>query len=274
MQGKLNLVFTRERERGSRALVGFASACCPDAEQSLDFMLGMVEGGVDILEIGVPFSDPMADGPTIQQASQKALKGGARLDDVFAICETLSRAHPETGIVLFSYYNPIFHMGTDRFAERAAAAGADGVLAVDVPYEERGEIMPSLASHGLDLVPLVSPATPEDRAARIADGVAGFIYYIMFRGVTGVREAVPADLAEKIAAVRRVSALPVAAGFGVSSPEMARAVADVADGVVIGSAFVKMQLDDALAAGDRRARACRLAAACKAAIREGARAAT
>lgn len=267
MQGKLNSIFARERGRGSRALVGFASACCPDAAQSLDFMLGMVEGGVDILEIGVPFSDPMADGPTIQEASQKALKGGARLDDVFAICEAISHAHPETGIVLFSYFNPIFHLGVDAFAAKAAAAGADGVLAVDVPYEERGEIQPGLARHGLDLVPLVSPATPEDRAARIADGVGGFIYYIMFRGVTGVREAVPPDLAEKIAAVQRVASLPVAAGFGVSSPQMAGAVGKVADGVVIGSAFVKMQLDDALDAEGRRERAREFAAACKAAMR-------
>ena len=266
MQGKLNSIFVRERERGSRALVGFASACCPDVAQSLDFMLGMVEGGVDILEIGVPFSDPMADGPTIQEASQKALRGGARLDDVFAISEAISRAHPETGIVLFSYYNPIFHLGVDQFAAKAAAAGADGVLAVDVPYEERGEIKPALVSHGLDLVPLVSPATPEYRAARIAEGIGGFIYYIMFRGVTGVREAVPADLAEKIASVQRVSSLPVAAGFGVSSPEMARVVGQVADGVVIGSAFVKLQLDDSLSSSDRRERARAFAAACKEAI--------
>ena len=266
MQGKLNSVFARERERGSRALVGFASACCPDAAASLDFMLGMVEGGVDILEIGIPFSDPMADGPTIQAASQKALRGGARLDDVFSICDAISHAHPETGIVLFSYYNPIFHVGADAFAARAAAAGTDGLLAVDVPLEERDELMPSLVRHGLELVPLVSPATPEDRAARIASGTGAFIYYIMFRGVTGVRDAIPADLADKMAALRRAVALPVAAGFGVSSPEMARAAGAVADGVVIGSAFVKMQLDDTLATATRRKQARDFAAACKAAL--------
>ncbi len=266
MGNKLRAIFDREKARGSRTLVGFASAGCPTAADSLDFMLGMVEGGVDILEIGVPFSDPMADGPVIQEASQKALKGGACLDDVCTLCHKLATAHPETGLVLFSYYNPIFHLGADAFAAKAAAAGADGLLAVDVPLEERGEILPALARSGLELIPLVSPATPENRAARIAAGTGGFIYYIMFRGVTGVRETVPADLAEKIAALQHASSLPVAAGFGVSSPEMARAAGAVADGVVIGSAFVKMQLDASLASAERRERARAFASACKAAL--------
>ncbi len=255
MSKRIESIFQRNKAAGRGTLVGFASAGCPTPGESLAFMEAMAEGGADILEIGVPFSDPMADGPTIQAASQKALAAGTRLADVFALCGELRKRRPGLGIVLFSYYNPIFHAGVANFARQAAEAGADAVLAVDVPLEERDEILPALAAEGLDLVPLVSPATPPERMKAIATGVSGFIYYIMYCGVTGVRDALPDDLEANVRLLREASGLPIAAGFGVSSPEMAAAVAGVADGVVVGSAFVKVQLDAALTAAERNARA-------------------
>ena len=255
MSKRIEGIFRENKAAGRATLVGFASAGCPTPAESLAFMEAMAEGGADILEIGVPFSDPMADGATIQAASQKALAAGTRLADVFALCAELRRRRPDLGIVLFSYYNPIFHAGVGSFARKAAAAGADAVLVVDVPLEERDEVKPALEREGLDLVPLVSPATPPERMKAIATGVSGFVYYIMYCGVTGVRDALPDDLEANVRLLREASGLPIAAGFGVSSPAMAGAVARVADGVVIGSAFVKVQLDETLDATERAGRA-------------------
>ena len=262
MSGKLKKIFSD----GKKKLVGFASAGCPNVKESLEFMDAMLSGGVDVLEIGVPFSDPMADGPTIQASSQKALSSGTTLKDVFALCRKLSRKYPEKGFVLFSYYNLIFHMGPEKFAKAAREAGADGVLIVDVPLEERGEIKPILKKHGLELIPLVSPATPKARMKEILKGIGGFVYYIIHKGVTGTRTELPKDLKEKVRELKKISTLPVAAGFGVKDPEMAKRVAKTADGVVMGSAFVKLQMDPALGAKEKAAKARQLASACSAAL--------
>jgi len=259
---KLKKIFSDNKKK----LVGFASAGCPTPKESLEFMDAMLRGGVDILEIGVPFSDPMADGPVIQASSQKALKAGTTIKDVFAITKKLSAKHPEKGFVLFSYYNLIYHMGAEKFALDAKDAGADGVLIVDVPLEERGEIKPILKKHGLELIPLVSPATPEKRMREITKGVGGFVYYIIYRGVTGARKALPTDLGKKLGELKRTAHLPIAAGFGVSDPAMAKKAAASADGVVMGSAFVRMQMDQALSAKEKAAKALRLAADCSAAL--------
>ena len=262
MSGKLKKIFSD----GKKKLVGFASAGCPNVKESREFMDAMLSGGVDVLEIGVPFSDPMADGPTIQASSQKALSSGTTLKDVFALCRKLSRKYPEKGFVLFSYYNLIFHMGPEKFAKAAREAGADGVLIVDVPLEERGEIKPILKKHGLELIPLVSPATPKARMKEILKGIGGFVYYIIHKGVTGTRTELPKDLKEKVRELKKISTLPVAAGFGVKDPEMAKRVAKTADGVVMGSAFVKLQMDPALGAKEKAAKARQLASACSAAL--------
>ena len=267
MSGKLEKIFQRELEAKSKTLVGFASAGCPNKEESLAIMLSMVKGGVDILEIGIPFSDPMADGPAIQAASQKALKGGVRISDVFEIAGEINRLHPETGIVLFSYYNPICRMGGGDFAATAKSCGASGILAVDVPLEEREELRPELEREGIALIPLISPATGKERAEKIVRGAGGFVYYIIYRGVTGVRTELPADLAPNLALLKETTALPVAAGFGVSSPEMARKVASCADGVVIGSAFVKIQLDESLTKEEKCRKALSFARDCKESLR-------
>lgn len=263
MSGKLRKIFSDEKKK----LVGFASAGCPTIGESLEFMDAMLTGGVDVLEIGVPFSDPMADGPTIQASSQKALSSGTTLKDVFALCRKLSRKYPEKGFVLFSYYNLIFHMGPEKFAKAAKEAGADGILVVDVPLEERKEIKPVLDKHGLDLIPLISPATPKTRAKEILKGIGGFVYYIIFKGVTGTRTELPKDLKAKVAELKKTGSLPVAAGFGVSDAAMAKKVAAIADGVVIGSAFVKIQLDESLTKEEKCRKAFSFARDCKESLR-------
>ena len=264
MSGKLRKIFAD----GKKKLVGFASAGCPNVKESLEFMDAMLNGGVDILEIGVPFSDPMADGPTIQASSQKALASGTTVSDVLKICKKLSDKYPEKGFVLFSYYNLIFHMGPLKFARAAKAAGADGILVVDVPLEERKEIKPFFDKLGLDLIPLVSPATPRARAKEILKGIGGFVYYIIFKGVTGTRTELPKDLKTKVAELKKTASLPVAAGFGVSDAAMAKKVAAISDGVVMGSAFVKIQLDEKLSAEKKAAKAKRLAADCSLALNQ------
>ncbi|MBQ7208326.1 MAG: tryptophan synthase subunit alpha [Lentisphaeria bacterium] len=260
--------FQKIFSRGRKVAIGYATCGCPDTESSIEFMHGMVAGGTDILELGVPFSDPTADGPVIQRSSQLALRNGFRVEKAFGIASALRKAYPELGLVLFSYYNPIFSMGPEKFAERAQQAGVDGALIVDVPFEERGEIEPMLNARGIELVPLVSPATPPERMKKITAGCGSFVYYITVRGVTGTRSALPDDLQKNLAALRRAAApAPVAAGFGISSPETARAAAAGADGIVIGSAFVKIQLDETLSAAEKKAKAEALARLCFGAVR-------
>lgn len=253
--------------KGQKVAVGYATAGCPDTESSLEFMRGMIEGGTDILELGVPFSDPTADGPVIQQSSQTALRNGFTIEKVFEIASALRSENPDLGIVLFSYYNPIHFLGLENFAERAEKAGVDGVLVVDVPFEERSEIEPVLKKHGLEIIPLVSPATGIDRIRKITEGCRSFVYYITVRGVTGTRTQMPEDLLQKLTQLRSASPAPVAAGFGISSPETARAAAAGADGIVIGSAFVKIQLDTTLSTAEKREKARTLAERCFGAVR-------
>ena len=252
---------------GRKAAVGYVTAGCPSVQSSLEFMRGMIEGGVDILELGIPFSDPTADGPVIQRSSQLALRNGFTIDKVFEIAATLRKEYPELGLVLFSYYNPIYFMGLENFAKRAAEAGVDGALVVDVPFEERAEIEPVLNANGIELIPLVSPATGVERMKKITAGCRSFVYYITVRGVTGTRTALPDDLLRNLTALREVSPAPVAAGFGISSPETARAAAEGADGIVIGSAFVKIQLDETLSDSEKREKAKALTELCFGAVR-------
>lgn len=247
--------------------VGYVTAGCPSAASSLEFMHGMIEGGTDILEIGIPFSDPTADGPVIQKSSQTALRNGFVTEQVFELTAALRKDYPELGIVLFSYYNPIFFLGNEEFARRASEAGADGVLIVDVPFEERGEIEPVLNRYGLELIPLISPLSGAERMKKITAGCRSFVYYITVCGVTGTRSAMPSDLKEKLTLLRSVSPAPVAAGFGISTPETARSAAEFADGIVIGSAFVKIQLDESLSDAEKRSRAKELAEKCFGAVR-------
>ncbi|MGE0398933.1 MAG: tryptophan synthase subunit alpha, partial [Kofleriaceae bacterium] len=200
--------------------------------------------GADVIELGVPFSDPSADGPSIQKAMERALDAGASLPGALAAVQTLRERGVKTPIVLFGYYNPIFVMGTDAFAERAANAGVDAVLTVDLPIDELDELAQPLAKHGVAVIPLVAPTSTPDRIARLAPLRAPFVYYISLTGVTGSRAAAPVDPA-RLAQIREAAQAPVAVGFGIRTPADARRFSAIADGVVVGTALV-----DRVAAGD------------------------
>jgi tryptophan synthase alpha chain len=235
---RIDRAFQTCRAEGRKALVSFVCAGDPDLAASARLVTAIAGAGTDIVELGVPFSDPMADGPTIQAASQRALAAGTTLAGVLEMA-TRVRQTTAVPLVLFSYYNVIFHYGIERLAAAAARAGIDGVLLVDVPFEEMGEVQPALDRFGLPIIRLVAPTTPPERIALITRNAGGFIYCITVTGVTGARQQLPDDLSEQLGRVRAVSPVPVVAGFGISAPEMARTVAAHADGVVVGSALVQ-----------------------------------
>lgn len=236
---RIDQTFETCRAKGRKALVMFVSAGDPDLNATEQLIREIVAAGTDIVEIGVPFSDPMADGPVIQAASQRALASGTTLRGILAMVRRLRATGVQAPFVLFSYYNVLFRHGMKALAADAAAAGVDGMLVVDVPFEEMGEILPDLTANGLHLIRLVAPTTPAERAKHILADATGFVYTITVTGVTGTRSELPAELSGLLARMRQASPVPVVAGFGISSPEQARIVAREADGVVVGSALVK-----------------------------------
>jgi len=229
--------FRAWRDAGRHALIPFLTAGYPAPEQTVELMQRLEAAGADIIELGVPFSDPLADGPTIQRASQRAVEQGATL----AWClEALGefRAGSTVPVVLFSYLNPVLAYGTDRFIRDAVAAGADGVLITDLPDGADEALEERFERSDLALIRLIAPTTSPERARWIASRAQGFIYYVSRTGVTGARDALPPGLADEVAALRAAAAVPVAVGFGISTPEQAAAVSRVADGVVVGSAML------------------------------------
>ena len=236
---RIALTLDALQQRGEKALITYLAAGDPDLETSERVIHALVEAGVDLLEIGFPFSDPMADGPTIQAAVERALAAGTTLHGVLAMVARV-RQHTNVPIVLMGYFNPVFRYGAAAFARDAAAAGVDGLLLVDLPPEEAGEIHPHLQKAGIDLITLLAPTTPDERAARLAGQGEGFLYYVSMTGVTGSQKVDAQAIATAVARVRRNSAVPVAVGFGVTTPEDARAVAVFADAVVVGSALVQV----------------------------------
>jgi tryptophan synthase, alpha subunit len=236
--------FQRLKERGEKALVAYVTAGDPDLDKTREILVGLKEGGVDILEIGVPFSDPTADGPVIQAAAQRALKTGTTLSRILDMIQDL-RKIIDLPVVLFGYYNPIYAYGTERFAERAKAAGVDGLLVVDLPLEEAEELRGKTDSKGLDFITLIAPTTSEERMCRIARRAQGFIYYISITGVTGTATPSRENVEREIRRIRTHSDLPLVVGFGISTPEQARELASLADGIVIGSAFVRLIAENA-----------------------------
>ena len=231
--------FARLRAEGRAALMPFLTMGFPERDSALELVPAVVEGGADLVELGVPFSDPLADGATIQAASQRALENGMTL----ALCLEQAAALRARGItvpfVLMGYYNPILQMGEVLFAERAAAAGIQGVIVPDLPPEEAGALQEALRRHGLDLIFLLAPTSDEERVRLVAQRASGFIYLVSLTGVTGARDRLPPGLEAFVARVRRATSLPLAVGFGISRPEHVAQVARVADGVIVGSALIR-----------------------------------
>lgn len=246
-QTRLALTFAALRATGRKALVGYLTAGDATAARSLSDIGCALDWGVDILELGVPFSDPTADGPVIQAASQRALAGGMTVARTLKLVARIRRRNRQP-IILFGYANPFFRYGFRRLARDAAEAGADGFLVVDLPPEEAEEFDRHLRPRGLSLIPLIAPTTPLARARNIVRNATGFVYYIMIRGVTGMRATLPADVGRHLRSLRHCTKLPIVAGFGISTPAQALAGARHADGIVVGSALVQAARDGTLAA--------------------------
>jgi len=231
--------FAALQPSGRAALIPYVTAGDPHIDATLQIMRGMVEAGADIIELGIPFSDPMADGPVIQQACERALAGGTRLVDVIELVARFREENGHTAVVLMGYMNPIEVMGAQDFAARAAAAGVDGVLTVDLPPEEGAEMVAALRANGLDPIFLLAPTTSAERIGRVAAAGSGYIYYVSLKGVTGAASLDTAAVAAKLAEIREHTDLPLGVGFGIHDAASAAQVASVADAVVVGSALVK-----------------------------------
>ena len=225
--------------RGEKGLVVYLTAGDPDAASSLSYLRAAADGGADILEVGLPFSDPMADGPTIQAASRRALDRGMNVRRALSMVGELRKTHL-VPVVLFGYYNPFLRYGVPRFCRDARAAGADGVLVVDLPNEESAEMAPEAKKAGLDWIPLASPTSSPERIRRAVASGSGFLYLISVTGITGTRKMLPPEVGIWARRVKERSSLPVAVGFGISTPGMAREVSRFADAAVVGSACVKI----------------------------------
>lgn len=237
--GRIGKKFQELKQKNEKALVVYLTAGDPDLPTTEALIKGLAAAGVDILEIGVPFSDPTADGPVIQAASRRALQNGATLTKILDMIEII-RKTSEIPIVLFGYYNPVFIYGNEAFARRAKAAGVDGILVVDLPPEEAAELRMYTDRAGIDFISLIAPTTPDQRIRRIVEKAAGFLYYISVTGVTGTAKPRVENIQRDMKNIRKISNLPVVVGFGISTPAQAAQIALHADGVVIGSAVVKM----------------------------------
>jgi tryptophan synthase alpha chain len=237
--GRIEETFAALKRQGKKALVPFITAGDPDLETTELMLHTLVENGADVIELGIPFSDPMADGPTIQASSQRALEAGTNLAGILEMVGRV-RQHTNTPIVLMGYYNPVFRYGPERFSVDAARVGIDGLLLVDLPPEEAGEIHGLLQREGVALITLLAPTTPEGRQKKLAAAGEGYLYYVSMTGVTGTQHVDPAAIAAAVANLRSQSSVPVAVGFGITTPADAEAIAGFADGVVVGSALVKI----------------------------------
>ncbi len=279
-EGRLERRFAALGRDGRAGLVAFVSAGDPDPETSLAIVSGLPRAGADLIELGMPFSDPVADGPVIQAAGQRALGSGASMRRTLELVRSFRAHDQETPLVLMGYFNPILAMGVEAFADAAGAAGVDGLIVVDLPPEEEAELRSPADGAGLRLIRLTTPTTDEARLAEVLAGASGFVYHVSITGITGAAAPDPDAVSGAVARVRRHTALPVAVGFGIKTPEQAAAVARVADAAVVGSALVAkvaegldgggraapglvdgvLELTAALARGVREARAARAAA--------------
>ncbi len=232
-------VFAKLRAENRAALIPFVEAFDPDRATSAALLTGMAANGADIIEIGVPFTDPMADGPTIQSAGRRALNAGATLRGVLELVRDFRRENDATPLVLMGYLNPFLSYGIAAFCKDAAQAGIDGLIVVDLPTEEADLLLPDAAANAIDVIRLVAPTTSDERLPLVLAGSSGFVYYVSITGITGTRTATAADLARDIPRIRRVTDLPIAVGFGVRTPAQAAVVAAHADAAIVASALIE-----------------------------------
>jgi tryptophan synthase alpha chain len=248
---RLAKTFEALRADGRKAVIPYVVAGDPIADITVDLMHALADAGADVIELGVPFSDPMSEGPVIQRGHERALEHGIRLRHVIDMVAQFREHDDSTPVLLMGYANPVEHMGYDRFADRAAAAGVDALLTVDIPPEEVAAVNAELRRVAIDNILLVAPTTPPERRARIVGAASGFIYYVSLKGVTGAANIDQADVARQVDELRRHSSLPVCVGFGIKDGPSAATIAAVADGVVIGSALVQRLADVAAGGGAR-----------------------
>jgi tryptophan synthase alpha chain len=222
-----------------KAFVAFVMAGDPDPETALAILKGLPAAGVDLVELGMPFTDPMADGPAIQRAGQRALRAGQTMERTLAMVRAFRDADPDTPLVLMGYYNPIYSRGVERFLAEATAAGVDGLIVVDLPPEEDEELCLPAQAAGLNFIRLATPTTDDRRLPRVLQNTSGFVYYVSITGITGAAAASAAAVAPEVARIKAATPLPVCVGFGIRTPEAAAAIAAAADGAVVGSAIVE-----------------------------------
>lgn len=232
--------FSQLKEQNRKALIPYVAAGDPNPDITIDLMHAMVESGADIIELGVPFSDPMADGPVIQKASERALIYGTSLTDVLDMVKTFRQQNTDTPVVLMGYLNPIEIMGYEKFAQAAHDSGVDGILTVDIPPEEAETYIPALRKYDLDPIFLLSPTTTKDRMQIICNNASGFVYYVSVKGVTGTSALDTEEVSRRLAIINEVTDLPIGVGFGIKNAETAAAIAEVSEAVVVGSALVNL----------------------------------
>ena len=239
-QGRLKARFEYLAAEGRAGLVTFLTAGDPNREISSTIIKGLPGAGADIIELGMPFTDPMADGPAIQASSIRALDAGQDINATLAMVKSFREKDDDTPIVLMGYYNPIYIYGVERFSEDAANAGVDGLIIVDIPPEEDAELRVPANKAGIDLVRLTTPTSEEQRLPTLMGGASGFIYYVSIAGITGTKSAATSNVADAVTRIRKFSDLPIAVGFGIKTPEQAAEIARVADAAVVGSAIVQI----------------------------------
>jgi tryptophan synthase alpha chain len=235
---RIDDTFARLNAEGKKAFVAYVMAGDPNYETSLEVVKGLPSAGVDIIELGLPFTDPMADGPTIQLAGQRALEAGQTLEKTLQMARELRKEDDKTPIVMMGYYNPIYNRGVDQFLTDAKAAGIDGLIVVDLPPEEDDELCIPAQKAGLNFIRLATPTTDDARLPKVLQNTSGFVYYVSITGITGAADAQAGDVGPEVARIKAQTDLPVIVGFGIKTPEASESIASVADGAVVGSAIV------------------------------------